>query len=78
MIVLSGQFNKGQTVQRYPWDTWFQQDTFTLVKKKDFTAAIHGMAQMIRNSASSRGIKVSLNITDKSITVTVTHRSKRK
>lgn len=58
---------------RYPWDEWFTNKRFRLVKGKHYFSTTTGMVQTIRKAAMTRGLKVRLRIvdTDNWITVTV-------
>ncbi len=59
--------------RRYPWLTWFRQEQFTLYRGQHFDCRVHGMAQMIRNAASSAKIRrrVSLKVGDNYVQVKV-------
>ena len=57
--------------RRYPWTIWFTQGRFTVTRGKDFECFTHGMAQMIRNVARRRRVKVSLRVTEDEIDVIV-------
>jgi hypothetical protein len=47
---------------RYPWDEWFERGSFYLVRGRDYECTTHGMAQMIRNVASSDKYRIELEI----------------
>lgn len=49
---------------RYPWNDWFQRSKFSLQKGEDYSCKPHGMAQMARNQAHARGIKIAVSIGD--------------
>lgn len=58
--------------RRYPWDKWFARGRFTLKRDRDYKCLPHGMAQMIRNVAARRGVRVGLKLgEDGRIDVTV-------
>lgn len=50
--------------RRYPWEAWFSRLSFRVVKGVHFDCTVHGMAQMIRNQAAKRGVRVSLKLSD--------------
>ena len=58
--------------RRYPWAKWFASGCFVLRRGIDFDCMPHGMAQMIRNVASMRGLRVSVRIEEDAIHVRVT------
>lgn len=65
--------NKSRT--KYPWDQWFlrmKKRPLSLHQGSDFKCQAHGMAQQIRNVASSRGVTISIEIQEKTITVRLT------
>lgn len=72
--------------QKYPWQRWIPSDllegrtrtrTLTLQRGRDFSCKPHGMAQMIRNRVSRLGypLQLSVQVGDKSVTVTFERRS---
>lgn len=48
--------------RRYPWNRWFMRGRFCLRRGIDYEHHTHTMAQMIRNVASKRGLRVSIRI----------------
>lgn len=51
---------------RYPWNDWFAKTEFILVRERDFPGVtLHGMSQMVRNAASSRGLSVCVVINER-------------
>jgi hypothetical protein len=43
---------------RYPWDRWLRTGLKTILKRgHDYTIQTHGMAGMVRNELSRRGLK---------------------
>lgn len=48
--------------RRYPWDRWLRSGFFRLRRGTDYTIMTHGMAQMVRNVASRRRLKIHLEI----------------
>lgn len=55
----------------YNWDRWFSRKTFTVRRGVHYDCAVHGMASQIRTRASIRGLRVSLEIVDGVVRVTV-------
>ena len=55
----------------YKWDEWFANPRFKLERGKHFTAQCHGMAIMVRQAAKKRGIRVSVRISEETLTVEV-------
>lgn len=47
---------------KYPWDQWFGKKTFTVVKGTHYTTHTHTMAQVVRNAAADRGVRVSIKM----------------
>jgi hypothetical protein len=63
---------RGKKHGRYPWDNWFGKDKFTLRQGRDYACMQHGMAQMIRNVAARRAVRVAVKLgLDGRIDVTV-------
>ncbi len=44
----------------YPWDKWFDGNTWELVQGKDFTASVTSMQKFIREVARHRQVAVSV------------------
>ncbi len=61
---------------RYPWDRWFLRPTFVLTQGKEFVGQLHGMASMVRNRASVKGVSVSVVVDETKRTLTVTVHNK--
>lgn len=62
---------------RYPWDDWFAKNEFILIRDRDFPGiALHGMAAMVRNAASARGISVTVTIAERLQRIKVVIRSR--
>lgn len=57
--------------QRHPWEHWFRSKEFVLLKGTDYGCADHGMAQAVRNKAAKLGLRVSLDVTQGRVAVTV-------
>lgn len=68
-VQLTGYKMVGKSVAKYPWDRWFRQQQFTLVRGVDYTCQPHGMAVLVRNTAGHRGLRVSVKINEGVITV---------
>lgn len=56
---------------RYPWDDWLSKGRFTLVRGVHYNCATHGMHQTAINAARKRGLKISVRMTDGTITIAV-------
>lgn len=56
---------------RYPWDEWFARKSVTLVKGRDYVVQSHGFGMNARMAAKSRGLRVSITVKEKYITITV-------
>ena len=54
-----------------PWDRWFGQGSFTLVRHRHFDCQVLSMAIQIRGAAVRRGVRASLHIDDNTIKVRV-------
>lgn len=48
--------------RRYPWASWFSLKSFSLIRGEDYDCLPHGMAQMVRNVAARRGLRVSVSL----------------
>jgi hypothetical protein len=59
---------------RYHWDERLKEDTFILVRGVDYTVGDYSICQQLRNSASARGLKISIEECANGIMVTVTDR----
>ena len=57
--------------KRYPWMLWFRTRQFKLVRGEHFTCLTHGMAAMVRNMASRKKLRISLQQSETTIQVTV-------
>jgi hypothetical protein len=55
--------SRRRTYQWHPWEKWFSQKKFTLIRGKDFACQPHGMAQAIRNAAASDRFRLSISLT---------------
>jgi len=50
---------------KYPWDKWFARTKrFKLKRGRDYACMTHAMAQQIRDTASVRGVFVSIQINE--------------
>lgn len=58
-------------IRLYPWTKWFTFQEFTLVKGVDYVCSQSAIAQQVRNAANKRGLRVSLEERDRSLTVRV-------
>ncbi len=56
---------------RYPWDEWFERGSITLIRGYDYFGPSYGFAGTARNAAAKRGIKLSVEIEESSVTITV-------
>ena len=56
---------------RYPWDKWFSQKSFRVVRGKHYHCQTHSMAQQIRNFAGENNIGVSIRIKEDTITTKI-------
>lgn len=56
---------------RHPWDKWFNQERFRIVRGKHFEVAPYCMAGQIRNKAPLYGVRVSIKVTEDVLVVTV-------
>lgn len=56
---------------RYPWDKWFNQSKFRLVRGKHFEVATYCMVGQIRNAAVLYGARVSIKVKEDTLIVTV-------
>lgn len=52
----------------YPWDKWFARERLRLKRGKDFECAPYAMAQMIRNNARAREIRVTVSVLEDYVT----------
>lgn len=68
--------SKGPHGQKYDWETWFSKKSFVLRRGTDFTCAPYVMAQMCRNNAPDYGVRISLSITDRGVSVKVLKKGK--
>lgn len=50
--------------RRYPWEEWFALPVFYLIRGQDYSCMPHGMAQMVRNNAAQRRVKVHVEIAE--------------
>lgn len=57
--------------KRYPWTTWFRRGRFTLTRGIEFSCLTHGMAAMVRNVASRKRLRISIQQDGTTIQVTV-------
>jgi hypothetical protein len=48
--------------KRHPWSEWFRKRTFTLVRGIDYGCMSHGMANAVRNAASSDRFRLSVSV----------------
>lgn len=56
---------------KYPWDRWFRQKRFVLVRGRDYTCQPHSLSVMVRAAAYARKVRVSVALRDETLTVTV-------
>ncbi len=47
---------------RHPFDKWFKQKNFNLVKGKHFKCRVYCMNVQLRNAAAKRNIRLSINV----------------
>ncbi len=67
----------GSHLRKYPWERWFAQDRFRLVRGRDYQVTTAGMLQQVRNAAAIRyGVNIAtrLGADGQSITVVVMNR----
>lgn len=62
--------------RKYPWEEWFAEDVFTLVRGLHYDCSQSTMTQTVRNNASARGLRVRLVDTGIGIIVKVTRRGR--
>lgn len=55
----------------YPWDDWFEAEQFDLTRGIHYKCPQGVMQQQIRNAASKRGLRVSIDELDAGFVVTV-------
>lgn len=60
-------------IRRYPWDRWFAQGKFKLVRGRHYDIKSYGMAGNARNAARDRGYRLHIEIAEdeKSMVITV-------
>ena len=63
-----------RTTRLYPWERWFSQKSFRIIRGKHFDCQVHGMAQQIRNAASYYGVGVSISVEAETVIVKVRRR----
>ena len=51
----------------YPWNKWFNRNTYRLKSGEDFSCSVQSMSQQIRNEAARRGAKVSIKTINASV-----------
>jgi hypothetical protein len=57
---------------KYPWDRWMSRKTpLQLTRGVDYCCQPHSMAQQFRNAARDRGLSLSIQINEGSLTITV-------
>lgn len=56
--------------RRYPWEDWFSRGEF-VVTRRQHDCTLHGMAQMVRNVAARRRVRVSVRIEGSRVRVLV-------
>lgn len=57
--------------RKYPWEKWFGDGFAVLMRGVDYQCSQSTMAQTVRNNASARGLKVSIEDTGTDIILTV-------
>lgn len=63
----------------YHWDDWLKPDTVvTLTRGTHFHCSMQSMYQQVRNAGRAVGLHVSIAVSGKTLTVTVTERKKPK
>ena len=63
---------------KYNWEDWFERETFTIKRDKDYAVSQSAIVQQVRNRAYSRGYRVSVADLGNRITVVVTGRPPEK
>lgn len=58
-------------MKKYTWDKWFARKKFRLVRGKHFDCMPHSMGVQVRMAASNRGLRVSVQIDEERLTVSV-------
>lgn len=58
--------------RKYPWEEWFDQSCFVLVRGVHYHCSQVSMAQMVRNRASAKGLRLRITDNGSSLTVEVT------
>ena len=62
---------KKRKLLRYPWDKWFKRNKTVLVRGEDYECQPHSMGVQVRDAAAKRGLRVSVEIDEGTITATV-------
>lgn len=62
----------------YPWEQWFSKDRTVILRGVHYRCSQSTMVQTIRNNATQRGIKVSVDDTNTEIIIEVKHGDKTK
>jgi len=55
---------------KHPWDRWFRKKHFKLIRYRDYDSLPSLMAQQVRNNASKRKLKVTVDVEAGTIIVT--------
>lgn len=55
---------------KYPWYAWFERPRVEIVRGVDYTCSQSSMAQTIRNNASMRKLRVSIQDTGNGFIIT--------
>lgn len=55
----------------YDWEEWFSRSRFTLWRGRDYLTGNYSFVQQLRNAATQRGLKISVEEDGNRITVTV-------
>lgn len=62
---------KNLNVVRYPWDKWLAKSRLRLVRGRHFQCMPHSMSVQVRNAAANRRLRVSVQIQEDILIVTV-------
>jgi hypothetical protein len=61
----------------YPWDRWFQDRLFVLVKGQDYDCKVRSMNIQVRQQAARRGLIVHIETVEDSLRIKVRQRNGR-
>ena len=59
---------KKRKLPRYPWDKWLKEDKLVLHRGTHYRCQPHSMAVQVRDAATKRGLDVSVEIDEGTIT----------